>query len=77
MLRYYNEKQGKINQKATGQDTQRLEKRREVAGTRVYEEKGEESNGILKETEGKRDKIDEIPKTTEEQQATLEEEEDK
>merc|ERR1712228_517415 len=47
---------------------------REVAGTRVYDERREESKGILKETEGKRDKIEEFLKTIEDRLATLEEE---
>ena len=51
-------KQGKINQKTTGPDSQRLKLRREVAATKGYDERREESKGIIKETEGKGDKTD-------------------
>jgi len=73
---YYIVKQGKINQMATAPDSQRLKLLREVAGTRVYDERREESKGILKETEGKREKIEEFLKTIEDRLATLEEEKD-
>lgn len=64
-----------INHKmATAPDSQRLKLLREVAGTRVYDERREESKNILKETESKREKIDEFLKTIEERLATLEEE---
>ena len=39
-----------INELATAPDTQRLNLLREIAGTRVYDEKREESGGILKES---------------------------
>ncbi len=42
---------------ATAPDSQRLKLLREVAGTRVYDERREESKAILKETEGKREKV--------------------
>ncbi|XP_023344565.1 structural maintenance of chromosomes protein 3-like [Eurytemora carolleeae] len=71
---YYIVKQGKINQMATAPDSQRLKLLREVAGTRVYDERREESKGILKETEGKRDKIEEFLQTIEDKLSTLEEE---
>merc|ERR1711972_166342 len=61
---------------ATAPDSQRLKLLREVAGTRVYDERREESIGILTETEGKRDKIDEFLQTIDERLATLEEEKD-
>ena len=41
---------GQINQLAVAPDSQRLKLLREVAGTRVYDERKEESLGILKET---------------------------
>ena len=56
---------GKINQMATAPDSQRLKLLREVAGTRVYDERREESKAILKETEQKREKIEEFLKTIE------------
>ena len=39
-----------INQLAIAPDSQRLKLLREVAGTRVYDDRKEESLGILKET---------------------------
>ena len=45
---YYIVKQGRINQMAVAPDSQRLKLLREVAGTRVYDERKEESLGILK-----------------------------
>ncbi|KAF2361805.1 SMCs flexible hinge [Trinorchestia longiramus] len=71
---YYIVKQGKINQMATAPDSHRIKLLREVAGTRVYDERREESKGILKETESKREKIEEFLRTIEERLATLEEE---
>ncbi|UYV73509.1 SMC3 [Cordylochernes scorpioides] len=71
---YYIVKQGKINQMATAPDSQRLKLLREVAGTRVYDERREESKSILKETESKREKIDDLLKYIEERLKTLEEE---
>lgn len=71
---YYIVKQGKINQMATAPDAHRLKLLREVAGTRVYDERKEESMNILRETEGKVEKITEFLQTIEERLATLEEE---
>jgi structural maintenance of chromosome 3 (chondroitin sulfate proteoglycan 6) len=45
---YYIVKQGKINQMATAPDSQRLKLLREVAGTRVYDERKAESEAIMK-----------------------------
>ena len=45
-----------INQMATAPDSQRLKLLREVAGTKVYDERKEESKVILRET-GERDDI--------------------
>lgn len=71
---YYIVKQGKINQMATAPDAHRLKLLREVAGTRVYDERREESMAILRETEGKVEKIEEFLRTIEERLSTLEEE---
>ncbi|XP_025093657.1 structural maintenance of chromosomes protein 3-like [Pomacea canaliculata] len=71
---YYIVKQGKINQMATAPDSQRLKLLREVAGTKVYDERKEESKGILRETEGKREKINDLLKYIEERLNTLESE---
>ena len=45
-----------INQMATAPDSQRLKLLREVAGTKVYDERKEESKVILRET-GERDEL--------------------
>lgn len=71
---YYIVKQGKINQMATAPDAHRLKLLREVAGTRVYDERKEESMNILRETSGKLEKISEYLQTIEERLKTLEEE---
>ncbi|XP_018569420.1 structural maintenance of chromosomes protein 3 [Anoplophora glabripennis] len=71
---YYIVKQGKINQMATAPDAHRLKLLREVAGTRVYDERRDESMGILRETEVKIEKIEEFLHTIEERLSTLEEE---
>lgn len=71
---YYIVKQGKINQMATAPDAHRLKLLREVAGTRVYDERKEESTNILKDTEGKVEKIKEFLQTIEDRLQTLEEE---
>ncbi|VDM13488.1 unnamed protein product [Wuchereria bancrofti] len=47
---YYIVKQGKINELATSPDSHRLKLLREVAGTRVYDERKDESLKILRET---------------------------
>ncbi|XP_077294987.1 structural maintenance of chromosomes 3 [Arctopsyche grandis] len=71
---YYIVKQGKINQMATAPDSHRLKLLREVAGTRVYDERREESTSILRETVGKVEKINEFLRTIEDRLKTLEEE---
>ncbi|XP_023021043.1 structural maintenance of chromosomes 3 [Leptinotarsa decemlineata] len=71
---YYIVKQGKINQMATAPDAHRLKLLREVAGTRVYDERRDESMSILRETEVKVGKIEEFLRTIEERLSTLEEE---
>lgn len=48
---------------ATAPDSQRLKLLREVAGTRVYDDRREESKFILKETEGKLEKIQDFLRT--------------
>ena len=61
-----------INQLATAKDHERLKLLREVAGTRVYDERKSESQNILKDTENKREKIDDLLKYIEERLGTLE-----
>lgn len=69
---YYIVKQGKINQMATAPDSQRLKILREVAGTRIYDERKEESRTLLRETESKLEKIMDLLKYIEERLQTLE-----
>ncbi|KXJ23506.1 structural maintenance of chromosomes protein 3 [Exaiptasia diaphana] len=71
---YYIVKQGRINQLAIAKDNQRLQLLREVAGTRVYDERKEESKQILKDSENKKEKIEELLQYIEERLSTLEEE---
>lgn len=59
---------------ATAPDAHRLKLLREVAGTRVYDERRDESMAILRETEGKVEKIEEFLRTIEDRLSTLEEE---
>lgn len=69
---YYIVKQGKINQMATAPDPQRLKILREVAGTRIYDERKEESRVALREAENKLEKIIDLIKYIEEKLQTLE-----
>ena len=69
---YYIVKQGKINQMATAPDSQRLKILREVAGTRIYDERKEESRVLLRDTEAKLEKIMDLLKYIEERLQTLE-----
>lgn len=59
---------------ATAPDTHRLKLLREVAGTRVFDERKAESLVLFKDTEGKIEKIKEFLTTIEERLSTLEEE---
>ena len=63
LLEYFsriNEMQGKINELATAPDAARLKLLKEVAGTRVYDERKEESIATMRDTESKRDKIESV-----------------
>ncbi|KRX76558.1 Structural maintenance of chromosomes protein 3 [Trichinella sp. T6] len=71
---YYIVKQGKINELATAPDSYRLKLLREVAGTRVYDERKEESNVLLRDSKARVEKIIEVLKYIEERLKTLEEE---
>ncbi|KAE9415025.1 hypothetical protein Angca_008256 [Angiostrongylus cantonensis] len=71
---YYIVKQGKINELAIASDSHRLKLLREVAGTRVYDERKEESLKILKETHNKTKKIETLLSYIDERLKTLEEE---
>ena len=59
---------------ATAPDAHRLKLLREVAGTRVYDERRDEAMALFRETEGKLEKIEEFLRTIEERLSTLEEE---
>ncbi|KAK8814175.1 hypothetical protein WA158_008037 [Blastocystis sp. Blastoise] len=54
---YYIVEQGKISTIAEMTEEQRLILLKEIAGTRIYEEKRSETAGILRETEGQQKKI--------------------
>ncbi|XP_026675502.1 structural maintenance of chromosomes protein 3-like isoform X2 [Ceratina calcarata] len=73
---YYIVRQGQINQMAIASDSQRLKLLQEIAGTRVYDDKREESKCLLKEIEGKLEKSQEFLRIIEEHLKTLEEEKD-
>lgn len=59
---------------ATAPDAHRLKLLREVAGTRVYDERRDESMGLFRDTQSKIEKIEEFLRTIEERLSTLEEE---
>lgn len=71
---YYIVKQGKINELATAPDPHRLKLLKEVAGTRVYDERKEESLKILKETSNKTKKVEDLLAFIEDRLKTLESE---
>jgi len=71
---YYIVKQGKITQMATAPDSHRLQLLREVAGTRVYDERKEISKNIMKESEARNAKIEELLSLIMNRLATLEQE---
>lgn len=71
---YYIVKQGKINELATAPDPHRLKLLREVAGTRVYDERKEESEKILEETTEKKKKVESLITFIEDRLKTLESE---
>ncbi len=71
---YYIVKQGKINSLALMTNAQRLELLKEVAGTRVYEEKRRQSKKQFQNTITKRQKIQEVSVYIEERLEELKEE---
>lgn len=71
---YYIVQQGKVAALCAMTDRQRLELLKEVAGTRVYDERREESLKIMEETDGKREKITEVINYIESRLAELESE---
>lgn len=63
---YYIVKQGKVTEMATAKDKKRLELLREVAGTRVYDDKRTESENILQTTEENIEDVKRVLDTIEE-----------
>ncbi|XP_050530372.1 structural maintenance of chromosomes protein 3-like isoform X2 [Daktulosphaira vitifoliae] len=71
---YYIVKQGKVSEMTTVPDSDRLKLLKEVAGTRIYDERKDEAISILRDTQAKLEKIDEFINMIEEKFLTLEEE---
>ncbi|RUS33289.1 hypothetical protein BC938DRAFT_472207 [Jimgerdemannia flammicorona] len=71
---YYIVPQGRITSLTNAKDNERLQLLKEVAGTRVYEQRRQESLKIMEETDSKRHKIEELLAYIEERLAELEEE---
>ncbi|OQR90845.1 chromosome segregation protein [Thraustotheca clavata] len=73
---YYIVQQGKVNALALMKDQERLELLKDVAGTKVYEERREESLKIVQDTQSRREKILEVIAYIEGRLNELEEEKD-
>ncbi|KAJ3007164.1 Structural maintenance of chromosomes protein 3 [Thoreauomyces humboldtii] len=71
---YYIVPQGRITALTNAKDAERLQLLKEVAGTRVYEQRRQESLKIMEETDHKRSKIDELLDYIEERLEELESE---
>ncbi|KAI9490283.1 chromosome segregation protein sudA [Zychaea mexicana] len=71
---YYIVPQGRITSLTVARDEDRLQLLKEIAGTRVYEQKRSESHKIIEETDAKRSKITEVLEYIEERLAELEKE---
>ncbi|KAG0223701.1 Structural maintenance of chromosomes protein 3 [Actinomortierella wolfii] len=71
---YYIVPQGRITSLTNAKDNERLQLLKEVAGTRVYEQRRQESLKIIDETEVKRRNIDELLTFIEQRLGELEEE---
>ncbi|KAJ3129036.1 Structural maintenance of chromosomes protein 3 [Physocladia obscura] len=71
---YYIVPQGRITALTNAKDNERLQVLKEVAGTRVYENRRQESLKIMEETESKRMKIKELLDYIEQRLAELDEE---
>ncbi|TPX59672.1 hypothetical protein PhCBS80983_g02285 [Powellomyces hirtus] len=71
---YYIVPQGRITALTNAKDAERLQLLKEVAGTRVYEQRRQESLKIMEETDHKRSKIDELLDVIEERLEELESE---
>lgn len=73
---YYIVQQGKVAALCAMTDRQRLDLLKEVAGTRVYDERRDESLRIMEETDAKREKISEVVQYIETRLSELEGEKD-
>jgi structural maintenance of chromosome 3 (chondroitin sulfate proteoglycan 6) len=73
---YYIVQQGKVAALCAMSDRNRLDLLKEVAGTRVYDDRREESLRIMDETDAKRDKISEVVDYIEARLAELDSEKD-
>lgn len=71
---YYIVAQGRVDALAKMSEGQRLQVLKDVAGTQVYEDRRKESLGILKDTDEKREKINEVITSIESRLAELESE---
>ncbi|KAJ3039435.1 Structural maintenance of chromosomes protein 3 [Rhizophlyctis rosea] len=71
---YYIVPQGRITELTNAKDAARLQILKEVAGTRIYEQRRQESLKIMDDTESKRTKIDEMLETINDRLEELEEE---
>jgi len=71
---YYIVEQGKVSMLTTMKDSERLELLKEIAGTKVYDQRRAESVNIMKETEQKKQKIDEVIEYVQERLSELEQE---
>ncbi|KAI9244206.1 RecF/RecN/SMC [Phascolomyces articulosus] len=71
---YYIVPQGRITSLTVARDEDRLQLLKEIAGTRVYEQKRSESYKIIEETDAKRSKITEVLEYIEERLSELEKE---
>eukprot|EP00742_Colponemidia_sp_Colp-10_P007154 GILJ01007683.1.p1 GENE.GILJ01007683.1~~GILJ01007683.1.p1 ORF type:complete len:1223 (+),score=303.09 GILJ01007683.1:1-3669(+) len=71
---YYIVQQGKVTALTNSRDGERLELLMEVAGTKVYDQRRQESLKIMDETKGRLEKINETLKYIEDRIAELEEE---
>jgi structural maintenance of chromosome 3 (chondroitin sulfate proteoglycan 6) len=71
---YYIVQQGKVNSLALMKEAERLDLLKEVAGTKVYEDRRIESLKILHETESRREKIQDVIFYIEQRLGELEEE---
>ena len=73
---YYIVQQGKIMQLATMKDGERLNLLKEVAGTKVYDDRRLQSLQILEDTTTKKERIEEVLEYIKERLAELEDEKD-